>query len=255
MAGCKSYGYWFPDGAKKCAHCGADLESRPMRRAWILFWKSIVAVGSLGAIAASIATCVMAGVMYFQTQSMEKQAISLEEQTKALKSQATSIADQTQILKKNFELQYIPIVKIGAVAFNFIRYKDTPTTESVAMYFTIPIENKHGFAYDVKIIKKELVLLRGKFDLKDESLQSALTQHAFELSPGQIKYDQIGIDENVLYFEQMMKGQSSFTLEYTIEYEAMPEVKKGIYIYNYVIEFKGRQQNVVKEETIFKEKP
>lgn len=247
MAGCKSCGYWIPEDAKKCAHCGADLHITR----WQYMWKCISALTNLGAIAASIATCVMAGVMFYQTKSMEKQSISLEEQTRALKKQASSIEAQTQILQKNFELEYIPVVKIGAIAFNFVEYTEqTGSSKSVAMYFTIPIENKHGYAYNVKIIKKDIALPRGKYGLETPCIQGALTKRPFELSPGQIKYDQIGIDDTPANFKKIMDGEDNATLEYRIEYEALPEVRKGIYIYNYVIRFSGGRQEVTIEETL-----
>ena len=49
-----------------------------------------------------------------------------------------------------------------------------------------------------------------------------------------------------------MKGEAFFTLEYEIEYEALPEVSKGSYTYNYVIKFSGGKQEIVTEETGFK---
>ena len=232
------------DAAKKCVHCGADLYITR----WQYIWKYISAFTNLGAIAASIATCVMAGVMFSQTKSMEKQGTLLEIQTQALKSQAASIEAQTKILQKSFELQYVPIVKIGPVAFNFIAYNDGTPLGSVAMYFAIPIENEHGFAYKVRIIKKELILLRGKFNPTNAQCMQGLTQRSFELSGGQIRYDQIGIDENPINFEKFRKGQANFTLEYIIQYEAMPEVTKDIYIYNYKIKFTGGKQEIIVEK-------
>ena len=96
MADCKVCCYWVPDGAKKCAHCGADLCITPLG----YMWKGLSTFTNLGAIAASIATCIMAGVMFSQTKSMEKQGALLEIQTQALKSQAASIEAQTKILQK-----------------------------------------------------------------------------------------------------------------------------------------------------------
>ncbi|MDD5427978.1 MAG: zinc ribbon domain-containing protein [Candidatus Omnitrophica bacterium] len=247
MADCKSCGYWIPDGAKKCAHCGADISlTKPQ-----IAWKWVSFITNLGAIAASFATCVMAIVMLAQSSSMEKQSISLEEQTQALKVQAASIKAQTKILQKNFELEYIPVIKIGAVAFNYIPYSDRPDHRLVMMYFIVPIENKHGFAENIKIIKKEIVLLRGTFNLQNaECMRGPLVERPFELSSGQIKYDTIKIDEEAPNFEKVMEGKEAFILEYKIEYEALPGVVKGSYIYNYVIKFSGGRQEVITENTI-----
>lgn len=189
--------------------------------------------------------------MFSQTKSMEKQGALLEIQTQALKSQAASIESQTKILQKNFELEYIPVVKIGAIAFNFVEYTEqTGNSKSVAMYFTVPIENKHGDAYNVRILKKDITLPRGKYDLETPCIQSPLTKRPFELSPGQIKYDQIGIDDTPANFKKIMNGEGDAILEYRIEYEALPEVKKASYIYDYVIKFSGGRQEVMVEETV-----
>lgn len=245
MADCKVCCYWVPDGAKKCAHCGTDLCITPLG----YMWKGISTFTNLGAIAASIATCIMAGVMFSQTKSMEKQGTLLEIQTQALKSQADSIEAQTKILQKNFELEYVPVVKIGAIAFNFVQYTEQ-SGNKFAMFFTIPIENKHGYAYNVKILKKDFTILRGKYGLETPCIQSPLTKRPFELSSGQIYYDKIGIDEEPANFDKFLKGAGVFTLEYVIQYEAMPEVSHDIYTYKYTIEFRGGTQQVIAEETI-----
>lgn len=246
MAGCNMCGYFVPDDAKKCAHCGTYLHLTLRQRVWT----AVAALTNLGAILASFATCIMAIVMVLQTRSMENQAASLEAQTQALQKQAASIGAQTNILQKNFELQYIPRIKIGPVAFNFVHYDDGTASGSMAMYFTIPLENEHGYAYKVKIVKKILTLLRGEYGLETSCMQNALTRNSFDLSSGTIRYDQIGIDESVSNFEKFKIGAASFKLEYIIEYEAMPEVKKGTYVYKYIIEFKGGQQEVVTEKTV-----
>ena len=222
MAVCKSCRYWIPDDAKKCAHCGDDtwIPDKFKTTGFQWFWKGLTTL-------ISISTLLVAGFIGWQSFSLNR---------------------QTNIIKKNFELEYIPVVKIGAVAFNFVEYP-TQSGSGLAMYFTIPIENKHGYAYRVKILKKDITLLRGKFGLETPCIQSPLTKRSFELSPGQIKYDQIGIDEEPVNFEKFRKGGAVFTIEYKIQYEAMPEARRDIYTYNYIIEFRGVEQRVVVEET------
>lgn len=234
MAGCNMCGYFVPDNAKKCSHCGELLDKQLINNA--KRWKFFAFTTNVVSVLASLATFGMAVAIIFQTGS--------------IRSQARCIDAQTQILQKNFELTYIPRIKIGPVAFNFVHYNDGTPTGSMAMSFTVPLENEHGYAYKVKIIKKVLTLLRGEYGLETPCMQSALTRNSFDLSPGTIRYDQIGIDENVPNFELFKRGEASFKLEYIIEYEAMPEVKKGTYVYKYIIEFKGGQQEVIAAETV-----
>lgn len=240
MAECKTCGYFVPNGAQKCAHCGEILNESLQKKA--RKWKWFALGTNLITVFASIATVIMAGALVYQ-------GITLKTQTRSIKRQAESIEAQTQVIKKQFELEYIPVVKIGAISFNVVPYTETSGGNSVALYLTIPIENKHGFAYDIKIVKKVIALLRGTYGLEDSSLHSPLTQRSFELSNGQIKYDKIGIDETPINAEKYLNGTASFSIEYEITYTAMPEVTNDTFIYYFTIEFKKGRFKIINEQT------
>lgn len=203
-----------PKAAKKCNKCGEDLRNGFIRN----FWKALSLI-------VTISTLIFVG---WQSYNLNR---------------------QTNILKQQFELEYIPVVRIGAISFNAVPYTETTSTPSIAVYFSIPIENRHGFAYKVKIVEKTLDLrpTRDKYGLETPSLQSSLTNSTFDLSNGQIRYDKIGID--IPQLEKYLKGEESFTLQYRIEYKGMPEATKDIFIYDYQVAFTKGQFEVVKDET------
>ena len=123
--------------------------------------KKIVFCTNITTVCASIATVVMAGALVYQSVILGRQSEALSRQTEALE-------DQAKITKKQFELEYIPLVRIGAVSVNGVPYTETSGSQSLVLYFSIPIENRHGIAYDVTIVKKELVLLRGTYGLETD---------------------------------------------------------------------------------------
>lgn len=202
-----------PKTAQKCSQCGEDLRSGFIR----YFWKII---------SFTITICTLIFVGW----------------------QSYNLNQQTNIIKKQFELEYVPVIKISAISLNAVPYTETTGNQSIAVYFSIPIENKHGFAYDVKIVEKTLDLrpYRDKYGLETPSLQSPLTSGTFDLSNGQIRYDRIGID--IPNLEKYLKGEASFILKYRIEYRAMPEVTKDVFIYNYDVAFTNGRFEIIKEK-------
>jgi len=196
----------------------------------------------------SIVTLIMGTAIIIQSCSIGRQANSIDKQTGILGKQADSLDAQTKILNRQFELEYIPLVKIGPISINAVPYTPQTGPKSIAVYFSIPIENRQGSAYDIRILDKTIGPVRGNIYGKEiPSLQSALTASAFDLSDGQIRYDKIGID--IPDFEKYLKGEKSFTLKYQIEYNALPEATKDLFVYNYEAMFTNGRFEIVEDKT------
>ncbi len=127
-----------------------------------------------------------------------------------------------------------PDIKIKAVFYKSQIYPDSPTTQSEALNFFIPIRNEgDGTAYDVQIKKKVLDLVRGRFDLNTPSLKSVFTSTPFDLPPRQIIMDGIFIDENPTNMQKIMSGEKSITLEYEIRYYKDKVKRDEPFVYKY----------------------
>ncbi len=220
---CDVCGREIPIKALKCSECGADLWL-PKYLKTIPVWVSWKILATL----ISLSTLIVAGVNVWQARNLDI---------------------QTQISKKAFEIENIPVVKIEGISFNFVPYIDETGSKSVFLNFVIPIKNKHGFAEDIRIVKKNLHLLRGDFDLSTKSLQSPYTALPFELSSGEAVYDSIKIDESPSNMEKYLRGSGAFTLEYDIHYTSLPEVTKDSFVYHFKAEFVAGSLNVLEQRT------
>jgi len=221
MASCNSCGYYVPDGAKKCAACGEDLRPRVK-----YFWKSISLISTIFTLIVAVAVII----------------------------QSCDLHQQTEILKKQFEIDHMPNIKIGATSLIATYYQASAEDRSVALRFIIPIENNSkATAYDMKILKKELALVRETYNSAETpSLKSTLTARDFDIPAGQTKYDSIFIDESTSNFEKVQSGEAVFSLEYKIQYNTLREIRKEPFIYSYKILYtKGQfQYNQVFEKTL-----
>ncbi len=205
------------DRAKKCKYCGED-----QRKWWLRIpWKILASL-------VSVSTLLVAIIIGWQ---------------------AFNLNTQTQISQKRFEIENIPVVKIGAISFNASPYIDETGARSVFLSFAIPIKNKHGFAENIRIIKKNLDLIRGSYDLNTESLQNAYTKMPFDLSFGETIYDKILIDESPQNYAEFLSGKKTFTLEYEIHYTSLPEVTKDTYIYHYKVEIRRGALDILEQRT------
>lgn len=223
MASCKSCGYYIPDDAEKCAHCGTDVWlPRFFRfRFYQVIWKTITAL-------ISVSTLIVAGVICWQGYNLHI---------------------ETQITQKQFEIENIPVVRIGPVSFNATPYVGPDGEASVFLSLAVPVTNKHGFAENVRIVKKDLQLIRGPYGLSDETMQSPYTKIPFDLSLGETIYDNIHIDESPQNYDEFLKGVKPFILEYEIHYTSMPEVTNDAFVFYYKVKISRGELEVLEQRT------
>jgi hypothetical protein len=231
MANCKICGYFYPDGAKKCAHCGEDFREKPKPSRWSNLLRVLHALSTPIVAIAIITQCII----------LLRQANFMETQTNLMETQTDFIETQTKILETRFITENMPSIKIGGISFMARQYTETSDDKSIFARFQIPIENNSGgTAYDVEILKKELDTNtpKGKIGLDHaDTMQTPLTQRKFDLFAGQIKTDTIYIDFAPQYFEKYQSGENSFTLEYEIRYRALEAIQKEPFIYRYKITY------------------
>lgn len=220
---CNVCGARLSTGAKKCTACGEEvwvpsiLRSVPVR----FLWKLLATV-------VSVSYLFVAFILWQQGENLRV---------------------QTEITKRRYEIENIPVLRVGIVTLNAAYYQESPETQSVILNFSIPITNKHGFAQDIRIVKKNLNLIRGEYDLSERSLQSQYTKMPFDLSQGETVYDKILIDESPQNFAKYMRGEKTFTLEYEIHYKALPEVTKDTYIFHYKVALQKGAIEVLEQRT------
>jgi len=141
-----------------------------------------------------------------------------------------------------------PKVKIKSVRLKTFPYQDGSKSGSVALKFYVTIKNEgSAIAYDVDIMKKEIKLVRGHYNLDDISLQSMYTSTPFNLKPNEIIEDNIFIDENPEYLQKVLNGNKSFVLKYKIQFYADETQKKEPYTYQYESKFSNGKFQVISE--------
>ena len=151
-----------------------------------------------------------------------------------------------------------PNVRIKPVYFKTIPYQEAGGTKSYALKFFIPIRNEgDATAYEVEIEGKELDLVRGHFNFKDEpSLRSIHTNAPFKLESGKAIEDTIFIDESPTGMDQILNGKKPITVEYKILFYADKKPKKDPFVYEYKarISFKeGKFQYEIVHERMHQE--
>jgi len=149
-----------------------------------------------------------------------------------------------------YDISVKPNVKIKSVYLKVYPYQEFNGPMSDALKFFIPIKNEgDATAYNIKIIKKELRLVRSPepYNLDTPSLQTLYTSSPFELKSGETIEDNIFIDETPANVEKVLNGEESFLLKYVIYFYADKKSKTEPFIYEYETKFSKSQFQVVSE--------